>query len=164
MKYENFNDAEVLKIAINMEGEGLAFYSSLAKSVKDAKVKEIFSILADEEEDHLDDFKKAYNELTSSQDSSQGYDDYTVDEYIRHLVETGVFTQKDEVKRLTAKIKTDLDALRIGIQAEKDAILFYTEASKNTKNKEGQKTFEFLASEEKKHLKLLADLLKALKK
>lgn len=164
MKYENFNDAEVLKIAINMEGEGLAFYSSLAKSVKDAKVKEIFSILADEEEDHLDDFKKAYNELTSSQDSSQGYDDYTVDEYIRHLVETGVFTQKDEVKRLTAEIKTDLDALRIGIQAEKDAILFYTEASKNTKNKEGQKTFEFLASEEKKHLKLLADLLRALKK
>ena len=75
-----------------------------------------------------------------------------------------MFTQKDEVKRLTAEIKTDLDALKIGIQAEKDAILFYTEATKNTKNKEGQKAFEFLASEEKKHLKLLADLLRVLKK
>ena len=49
MKYENFNDVEVLKIAVNMEEEGLAFYSSLAKSVNGAKVKAIFSILADEE-------------------------------------------------------------------------------------------------------------------
>ena len=164
MKYENFNDAEVLTIAVNMEEEGLAFYSSLAKSVKNAQVKAIFSILADEEKDHLNNFQKVYNEITASRDSEQGCEDYTVDEYIRHLVETGVFTQKDEVKRLTAEIKTDLDALRIGIQAEKDAILFYTEASKNTKNKEGQKAFKFLASEEKKHLKLLADLLRVLKK
>ncbi|MBF8277003.1 MAG: hypothetical protein HW390_2076 [Candidatus Brocadiaceae bacterium] len=164
MKYENFNDAEVLRIAVNMEEEGLVFYSSLAKSVKNAKVKEIFSILANEEKDHLNNFQKVYNEITTSRDAAQGCEDYTVDEYIRHLVETGVFTQKGEVKRLTAEIKTDLDALRIGIQAEKDAILFYSEAAKNTKNKEGQKAFEFLASEEKKHLKLLADLLRVLKK
>ena len=164
MKYENFNDAEVLTIAVNMEEEGLAFYSSLAKSVKNAQVKAIFSILADEEKDHLNNFQKVYNEITTPRDSEQGCEDYTVDEYIRHLVETGVFTQKGEVKRLTAEIKTDLDALRIGIQAEKDAILFYSEAAKNTKNKEGQKAFKFLASEEKKHLKLLADLLRVLKK
>lgn len=163
MKYENFNDVEVLKIAVNMEAEGLAFYSSLAKSVNGAKVKAIFSILADEEKDHLDNFKKVYNEITASRASAQDYEDYTVDEYLRHLVETGVFTQKGEVKRLTAEIKTDIDALRIGIQAEKDAILFYSEAAKNTKNKEGQKAFGFLASEEKKHLKLLADLLRVLK-
>ena len=153
MKYENFNDAEVLRIAVNMEEEGLAFYSSLAKNVKNAKVKEIFSILANEEKNHLNNFQKVYNEITASRDSEQGCEDYTVDEYIRHLVETGVFTQKGEVKRLTTEIKTDIDALRIGIQAEK-----------NTKNKEGQKAFEFLVNEEKKHLKMLADLLRVFKK
>ena len=65
---------------------------------------------------------------------------------------------------MTTEIKTDIDALRIGIQAEKDAILFYSEAAKNTKNKEGQKAFEFLVNEEKKHLKMLADLLRVFKK
>ncbi len=164
MKYENFNDAEALKIAVNMEEEGLAFYSTLAKSVKDAKVKEVFSKLANEEKDHLDNFKKAYNELTASQPSAQGCEDYEVDEYIKHLVETGVFTQKEEARRLSAEIKTDIDALRVGIQAEKDAILYYSEAARNTRNEKGKKAFDFLVSEEKKHLKLLADMLKVLKK
>jgi len=61
------------------------------------------------------------------------------------------------------EIKTDIDALKIGIQAEKDSILYYSEAAKNTKNTFGKMTFEQLANEEKKHLKLLAEQLKLLK-
>ena len=49
-----------------------------------------------------------------------------------------MFTQKGEVKRLTAEIKTDIDALRIGIQAEKDAILFYSEAAKTQKTRKAK--------------------------
>ena len=51
----------------------------------------------------------------------------------------------------------------MGIQAEKDSILYYTEAAKNTKYPAGKMAFEQLANEEKKHLKLLAEQLKALK-
>ena len=39
MKYENFNDAEALKIAVNIEEEGLEFYSTLMKSARDREVK-----------------------------------------------------------------------------------------------------------------------------
>lgn len=164
MNYENFNDLEALKIAINIEEEGLEFYSILSKNARKREAKEIFCKLASDEKEHLDTFTKAYNETLSSANSAEGYEDYTVDEYIKHVIDTGVFTQKGEAKRLTTEIKTDIDALKIGIQAEKDAILYYHEAFKNTRNDAGKRAFEFLLNEEKKHLKFLAEKLKELKK
>ena len=164
MKYENFNDAEALKIAVNIEEEGFEFYSTLVKNARDSKVKEVFSKLASDEKEHLARFQKAYLELTSPISPVQGCEDYTVDLYLKYLIDTGVFTKKGEAKKLAMEIKTDIDALKIGIQAEKDSILYYSEAAKNTKNTFGKMTFEQLANEEKKHLKLLAEQLKLLKK
>src|SRR3972149_3097086 len=164
MKHENFNDAEALKIAINIEEEGLEFYSILMKNAKDAKAKEIFSQLASAEKKHLALFQKALLEVTDAATMAQGCEDYTVDLYLKDLVDTGIFTKKGEARRLATEIKTDIDALKIGIQAEKDSILYYTEAAKNTKYEAGKKAFEQLTSEEKKHLKLLAEQLKVLKK
>ena len=164
MKYENFNDAEALKIAMNIEEEGLEFYSILMKSARDAKVKEIFSKLASAEKKHLALFQKIYIEITSPANPAQGCEDYTVDLYLKGLVDTGIFTKKGEARRLATEIKTDIDALKIGIQAEKDSILYYSEAAKNTKHEGGRKVFEQLTNEEKKHLKILAEQLKALKK
>lgn len=164
MKYENFNDAEALKIAINIEEEGLEFYSILMQNTRDTRAREIFSKLASDEKEHLARFQKAYLEITSLTSTVPGFEDYTVDLYLKYLVDTGVFTQKGEARRLAAEIKTDIDALKIGIQAEKDSILYYTEAAKNTKYEAGRKTFEQLVSEEKKHLKLLAEHMKELKK
>ncbi|GAN33413.1 MAG: hypothetical protein DYG83_05790 [Candidatus Brocadia sp. AMX2] len=164
MKYENFNDAEALKIAINVEEEGLEFYSILMKNTRDNRVKEIFSKLASDEKEHLAHFQKAYLEITSPTSTVPGFEDYTVDLYLKYLVDTGIFTQKGEARRLAAEIKTDIEALKIGIQAEKDSILYYTEAAKNTKYEAGRKTFEQLVNEEKKHVKLLAEQMKELKK
>ena len=164
MKHENFNDAEALKIAINIEEEGLAFYSILMKNAKDEKVKEIFSQLVSAEKKHLTLFQKAYAEITSPASTVQGCEDYTVDLYLKYLADTGIFTKKGEARRFASEITTDVEALNIGIQAEKDSILYYTEAAKNTKYPAGKTAFEQLANEEKKHLKLLAEQLKALKK
>ena len=162
MKYENFNDAEALKIAINIEEEGLEFYSILMKGAKDDKAKDVFSKLASAEKKHLALFQKAYLDITSPANPVQGCEDYTVDLYLKDLVDTGIFTKKGEARRLASEIKTDMDALKIGIQAEKDSILYYTEAAKNTKYEAGRKAFEQLANEEKKHLKILTEYLREL--
>lgn len=164
MKYENFNDAEAMSIAIIVEEEGLDFYTTLMKNAKDSKIKELFSKLASYEKEHLARFQQAYREINSPISPVQGCEDYTVDSYLKYLVDTGIFTEKGAAKRLAAEIKTDIDALKIGIQAEKDSILYYTEAAKNTKYEAGRKTFEQLVNEEKKHLKLLAEQMKELKK
>ncbi len=163
MKYENFNDAEALKIAVNIEEEGQEFYSILTKNARDPKVKEVFSKLAADEKEHLARFQKAYIEITSPNSLAEGCEAYTVDLYLKYLVDTGVFAQKGNAKRIAAEVKTDIDALKIGIQAEKDSILYYNEAARNTRHRSGKMVFEQLLSEEKKHLKLLAEKLKGLK-
>lgn len=164
MKYENFNDAEALKIAMNIEAEGLEFYSILMKSAKDDKAKDVFSQLAAAEKKHLALFEKMYSEIPSPANQVQGYEDYTVDLYLKDLVDTGIFTKKGEAGRLATEIRTDIDALKVGIQAEKDSILYYTEAVKTTKHEGGKKAFEQLITEEKKHLQKLSELLKVLTK
>ena len=164
MRHENFNDAEALKIAMNIEGEGLEFYSILMKSAKDDKARDIFSKLASAEKKHLALFQEMYSKITSPANPVQGCEDYTVDLYLKDLVETGIFTKKGEARRLAAKIMTDIDALKVAIQAEKDSILYYTEAAKNTRHEGGKKAFEQLTDEEKKHLKILTEHLRALTK
>ena len=151
MKFENFNDAEALKIAVNIEEEGLEFYSTLTKNAKDCKVKELFSKLASAEKEHLARFQQAYLEINSPTSPVQGCEDYTVDSYLKYLVDTGIFTEKGAAGRLAAEITTDIDALKIGIQVEKDSILYYTEAAKNTKYPAGKMAFEQLANEERKN-------------
>ncbi len=163
MRFENFNDIEALKIAINIEEEGLEFYSILMKSAKDDKAKKIFSELAFAEKKHLELFQKTLLEVTDAATMAQGCEDYTVDLYLKDLVDTGIFTKKGEARRLVKEIKTDIDALKIGIQAEKDSILYYTEAAKNTKQEGGKKAFEQLTNEEKKHLQLLTSYLRELR-
>ncbi|MFO0794788.1 MAG: ferritin family protein [Candidatus Brocadiaceae bacterium] len=163
MKYENFNDGEALKIAMNIEEEGLEFYSALVENTKDPKIKEIFSELASAEKKHFATFQKAYLEVTSTASTPQSCEDYTVGLYLKYLVDTGIFTRKGEAKRIAGEIKTDRDALKVGIQAEKDSILYYTEAAKITRNNAGKKAFEQLVNEEKMHLKILAECMNNLK-
>lgn len=163
MEFENFNDHEALRIAINMEKEGKVFYTALAENAKDSGVKEIFAKLAQDEEDHMDTFQRIYDSLPSPQEQIYAGEDYTADEYLKHLVDTGVFTRKDSAKVLALQIKSDVDALKIGIQAEKDAILYYREVIQHTKNDDGRKAFEQLLNEEKTHLHLLAKQMTLLK-
>ena len=163
MKYENFNDEEALKIAMNVEEEGLEFYTTLMKNTKDRATREVFSKLVSDEKEHLARFQKAYLEITSSKSMVEGFEDYTVDLYLKYLISTGIFARKGDARRIANEVKTDIDALKIGIQAEKDSILYYNEATKNTRHPAGKKVFEQLVSEEKQHLRLLAEHLKALK-
>ena len=162
MKYENFNDGEALKIAMNIEEEGLEFYSVLEKNTKDPQTKEIFSKLASAEKKHFVTFQKAYLETTSGVSAPQSCEDYTVDLYLKYLVDTGIFTRKGDAKKIAGEIKSDIDALKVGIQAEKDSILYYTEAAKITRNNTGKKAFEQLVNEEKTHLKFLAEHMQKL--
>jgi rubrerythrin len=163
MKYGNFNDAEALKIAISVEEEGSEFYSTIMNNTKDVRIKEVFSKLASDEKEHISQFQKIYAEISPSTSPIQGCEEYTIDLYLKHLIDTGIFSRKGEAKRLAGEVKTDIDALKIGIQAEKDAILYYSEAAENTKHSAGKRAFELLINEEKEHLRLLAEQLTVLK-
>jgi rubrerythrin len=55
-----------------------------------------------------------------------------------------------------------MDALRIALKMETDAIRFYTEAAKKTKYPAGKKMFETISQDEKRHLEMISQIIKGL--
>ncbi|MBC7190265.1 hypothetical protein H5U35_08720, partial [Candidatus Aerophobetes bacterium] len=81
--------------------------------------------------------------------------------YLRALSEEYVFTREKKAKEIAEKVKDEKEAVEIGINAEKDSILLYTEMKKLVL-KNAQQSIDRLISEEQKHLKTLSELKKKL--
>lgn len=163
MVIKKLSDCEAVRVAVCMEEDGLKFYLGLARRVKDPKLQETLCQLAADEEEHIRTFRQLSQSLTAEGQDCSWTEDELVIQYLRELVQPGVFGGIREVKDtadLARSLKSEADALLVGIQAEKDAILFYSEAHRLSVNEEGKKTFLKLAEEEKKHLVTLNQRLK----
>jgi rubrerythrin len=55
-----------------------------------------------------------------------------------------------------------MDALEMAVKMETDAISFYTEAARKTRYPVGKKMFEAIAEDEKRHLEMIAQIVKGL--
>ncbi len=158
------NDDEALRIATNLEKEGYNFYIEASRRVKSARGKRMFKQLADAEQKHLvhfDDLRAALHAKKGQ--IPWGEDDELVSAYVRCLVGTGVFTAPGKKSSASKKDISEEQACRIGIQTERDSILFFDEASRLCRDRRGRKMFKGLIDEEKQHLTDLAQHLKHLK-
>ncbi len=165
MIIQKLSDCEAVRVAINLEEDGLKFYSELARKVTESKLQETLCRLVADEEEHIQIFRRLSQSLTMEGQDCSWTDDELVIQYLRELVQPGVFGGIRDVQdtaELARSLKSETDALLIGIQAEKDAILFYSEAYKLSVNEGGKKTFLKLAEEEKKHLVILNQRLREL--
>jgi rubrerythrin len=77
--------------------------------------------------------------------------------YMHALAGDYVFTQKNKGAEIAKKIKSDKEAIDIGIGFEKDSILFYTAMKKMVPDKE-RKAVDELILQEQKHLRQLLEL------
>ena len=60
---------------------------------------------------------------------------------------------------MTDKPMTPIEALRYGLAEERKAFSFYTRSAKEAEHQSTRKMFEFLASQEQEHIKLIEDEL-----
>lgn len=149
-----FNDLEALKIAVDIEKAGERFYIMSAGKMKDQTVKDMLLDLAYQERQHADVFEGLYNDAISSKEK---FDDTYLFEpeisgYLAAMVQTVVFPSEDKQDEIMEKVEDVEDVLILGIQAEKDSILFYTEMIIHSKLLEAKDAFRRLLEEEKKHL------------
>ncbi len=152
---QSLSDCEAVRVAICMEEDGLKFYTELSRKVKGTKLQGTLCRLATDEKEHVRIFRRLSQSLTTEGQNCSWTGDELVIQYLRELVQPRVFGGVRDVKdtaELARSLKSEADALLIGIQAEKDAILFYNEAYKLSVNEGGKKIFLELAEEEKKHL------------
>jgi rubrerythrin len=152
MKYAG---SEVLQMAIEIEEKGRAFYNSVAETVKDAKAKEVFQFLADEEVRHAKLFKQMLDTIEETQ--MNPYDTTEIILYFRALIDNKIFPDKEEGKSMRKDIGNLQIAIRIAISLEKDSILFYLELLSKIQDKD-HAILNKIVDEERDHIRRILKL------
>jgi len=151
----SINELEAIKMAINIEKRGEQFYRKAAEKFADVSdIASVFLNLAKEEEDHARTFQRIYDDFA---DKNHKFDDTylyepEVEAYLYATVETTIFPSDEDNDDVLGEIQSPEDVLRLGIQMEKDSILFYTEMIIYSHLLEAKDAFRRLLKEEKKHL------------
>ncbi|MBI4706577.1 MAG: ferritin family protein [Candidatus Omnitrophica bacterium] len=118
-----FSGSEVVEIGVQIEKNGKDFYEAVAGQSKDKKAKEMFLFLASEEAKHVLVFQKILSQVEKYEPAEAYPGEYFA--YMNALASESIFTQKDKGKETAKKIKSDKEAIEIGIGVEKDSIVFY---------------------------------------
>lgn len=142
----DFDELEVLKIAMKIESDGEKFYSSMLNNTKDDRIKRTFKRLAEDEKSHFVTFKGLFEvELRK-----QGKDPSSFD------TEEGIFTYMDSGIFMHGTLAKDLkDVVMSGEIVELRSILFYKEILKMTKNEGGKKALNEVIEQEQMHYNIL---------
>jgi len=150
-----FAASEVVEMGIQIEKNGRDFYNTLTRQAKNTKAKEVFQYLAGEEEKHIRVFQGILDSVEKYVPSESYPGEYFA--YMSALAGDYVFTQKDKGEELAQGIKTDKEAVSLGIGFEKDSILFY-EGMKKVVPEYHLKIIAELIMQEQNHLRQLSDL------
>ncbi len=164
MVMELLNELEVLEIAKGIEETGYNFYKKSAESFEGEEIKEIFEYLAMEEQEHIKTFERVKDKVVNILgDNKPECFEESISAYLNAISETAVFNVNGITANSIDSIKSPREALLIGLQAEKDSILFYEIVLANTKEDMTKKVLERLIKEEVKHLHDIKGLLDQLK-
>ena len=152
-----FAGSEIVEMGIQIEKNGRDFYNALAKKSKSPKASSVFKYLASEEEKHILVFQNILNKLDKYEPAGIDSDQYFA--YMNALASEYVFTQKEKGIEAAGAIKSDNEAIDMGIGFEKDSIIFY-EGMKKSVPPYDHKVLNELIAQEQSHLRQLIDLKK----
>jgi len=158
---KNLADSEILTVAMNIEDAGYKFYNKAAGAIKHAESKAIFERLRDEELEHYSTFKLLLEGISEAEKKDYFSISEDIAAYLEALVATGVFLDVDPSS--IVKI-SETRALEIGIEAERDSILFYTAAEKSSVNPKAREIMRRLIDIEKEHMVTLTNRLRVARK
>ena len=156
-----FSPSEILETAKELERRGIDFYCQLAQLTSSPSAREVFSFLGEEEKKHLDFFTNLQKELDEGVEIVFSTTDESIN-YLGAIVESGVLDQVLKGMNLTpAGIKME-DALEVGIEIEKESILFYQGLIPMV-SPEKREWLDKVIKEEKKHFLRLQSMKRELK-
>lgn len=150
-----FSASEVVTMAIEIEKNGLDFYNAMAVKTGDEKAKELYTFLAGEEVRHKITFQKMLDSLPKAELSAAEEEEYN--NYLGALTSSRVFRTDIDTDELVAQIGSDIAAIDMAIEAEKDSILFYYELMDQAFD-EDRGEIENIIKEEKSHYTKLVAL------
>lgn len=147
--------SELINIAIDIEKRGISFYDVMAKSTDDESTRQVFQGLVAMEREHIHVFRGMLDSFNDFELSDSVEEDRS--DYLRALVDSAVFTTDLISSEMAAQADTDIKALELAIDAEKDSILFYYELRDIMPHNVAQLLSRIIA-EEKSHLRQLSEI------
>ena len=158
-----FNANEVFQIAIDIEENGKRFYEKAMDIVDDPDVKGLLAFLAQEEVEHLKRFTELKAQLPRTATEDTVWDpENEMNQYLQMMADMHVFRSDFDIEKELSQAKNPEDILKLGIQFEKDSIIFFLTMQDATEEKKGREFIGQLIDEEKEHLRKLSLELKKL--
>lgn len=147
----NAKTMDVIKGAILLEHKGKALYESVRDASNVEAIKELFSILAEEEGKHINILTKQFKRLTQGRSlEPEGLDaDHSrvKDKVISEEIVKEVFSAGYEAAVISA-----------ALEFEKKAVKYYSENAAAAQSQGEKEIFSWLTEWEKSHLLMLAKL------
>ncbi len=156
---------EILEIAIQAERQGTAFYERLATTADSERVRAECQRLVGMEREH----EKAFQRLLGQQDGQRALsslppgqlsDEYQ--QYLSALVDSNMLPDEDTARQLAEEAESEVEAINIALQMEKNAILFYQELQNLLGTEAG--VLRTILDEERSHVYELNELKTYLQK
>ena len=152
-----FNASEVFQIAIDIEGNGKRFYEKAMDLVDSPDLKAFLASLAQDEVEHLKTFTELKAQLPKASTEDTIWDpEHEMNNYLKMMADMNIFRSDFNVEKELSRVKNPEDVLRLGIEFEKDSIIFFLTMQDETEEKKGRELIGQLIDEERKHLKKLS--------
>jgi rubrerythrin len=143
---------QAIETAIQIEKDGLEFYTEAAKQTADPSGKKMFQSLARDEAAHLKLFETVRESLSKEGNWPSPEEVAAIGP--KQRAHPPIFPTGDEVKSVEVP-QRELAVLQRGIQAEEDSISFYSEARDKTADPDGKALYAYLIEQEKGHRTIL---------
>jgi len=141
---------KVIKGAIDLEINGRSFFEHAAEKTNNKLGKKMFDKLAKDEIEHLHTFSRLFTSMMGNEDWKS---------YVSQQEKNKSSLIEGLKERMNRKAKearaSDLEAIRIGMELEKNAIDFFSNSAKETGDQKAKEIFLKIADEERLHYDLL---------
>lgn len=149
---------DILKQAILLEKRGKAFYANIAAQTKSEAVKRVFSMMSEEEDQHIAFLSKQYRSFMENNSFTQNT---APEEDPNEEVVMGVLTK--EMKNQITAASFEAAAISAAMDFETRAVKLYSDRAESATDPLEKETYQMLADWEKGHHKWLMQMDKELK-
>jgi len=143
----------VLDFAINMELDGEKYYKEQAEIAQDISLKNIFLILAEDENSHAKLLQHKSNNMSYELKGTE-----TISET------KNLFNEIKDFKNELKQNPDQLDLYRVALEKEKESIDLYEKLLSQSEDDKSIDLFKFLIAQEKDHYTTLEELVSQLSK
>ena len=152
---KSFSACELVELAIQIEKNGKDFYSKLGGLADNSESRKVFEYLANAEDKHITIFEKIFKKACDYSSEGAYPEEYFT--FMKSLASDYIFTQANKGEEVAQRVKTFKEAVELGIEFEKESILFYEEMKKLVPE-ESRGVVDKVIEEEREHFEKLCKM------